>query len=233
MPSSWRDRLDERDVRALAEGGYGGSVGLSGRVALAVIDVTYGFVDHRPLPLQESIKRYPSSCGEAGWAAIGVIRELLEAARLHGLPVIYSGGVGDRDHANKWKNKHRKAPFQPDDAYEIVAEISPREEDLVVRKSCPSMFFETSTADQLRELDVSSLIITGGTTSGCVRATVVDAFSHDFLVTVTEDGVFDRAELSHAVSLFDMDQKYADVVPSSEVLQRIATATDGWLPDED
>jgi maleamate amidohydrolase len=75
----------------------------------------------------------------------------------------------------------------------------------------------------LNDLDRDTLIITGATTSGCVRATVADAFSYGFHVIVAEDGVFDRGEVSHAINLFDMDQKYADVMPSADVLVYLET----------
>jgi nicotinamidase-related amidase len=72
---------------------------------------------------------------------------------------------------------------------------------------------------------VDTVIVTGCTTSGCVRATVVDAFSNGFATLVVEDGVFDRGELSHAVNLFDMDQKYADVITADEALTYLATVS--------
>jgi nicotinamidase-related amidase len=68
-----------------------------------------------------------------------------------------------------------------------------------------------------------TLVVTGGTTSGCVRATVIDAFSFNFPVLVVEEGVFDRGELSHAVNLFDMDQKYANVVPAADAVGYLAS----------
>ena len=82
-----------------------------------------------------------------------------------------------------------------------------------------SAFFGTPLMTYLNDLDRDTLIITGATTSGCVRATVADAFSFGFHVIVVEDGVFDRGEVSHAINLFDMDQKYADVLSSSEVIE--------------
>jgi isochorismate hydrolase len=74
-------------------------------------------------------------------------------------------------------------------------------------------------------------VVAGTTTSGCVRATVIDAFSSNFRSIVVEDGCFDRAQASHAVSLFDMNAKYADVVDSTDVLQHIATLPDDLFPN--
>lgn len=230
--TSWRERLDPRDRDILERGGYGNRAGLRGKTALAVVDVTYGFTDHDPLPLAESIKRYPSSCGEEAWRAIYVINMILEAARLRGIPIIYSAGKGDTDHTNTWSTKRPITASQPSDAYNIVTEIAPLPHETVFRKSAPSMFFGTPAAEHLRKLEIDSLIVTGGTTSGCVRATVTDAFSHNFLVTVVEDAVFDRAQLSHAISLFDIEHKYGDVIPSTEVLPLINTASEGRIPGE-
>ena len=85
-------------------------------------------------------------------------------------------------------------------------------------KQKPSGFFGTSPASDLTLLGCDSVIVVGTTTSGCVRATAVDAFSLNYRVTLAEEGCFDRSEASHAVSLCDMHAKYADVVPTSEVI---------------
>jgi maleamate amidohydrolase len=101
---------------------------------------------------------------------------------------------------------------------EIVATIAPGPKDIVVKKQKPSGFFGTNLASYLTLLGCDSVIIVGTTTSGCVRATVVDAFSLNYRVILAEEGCFDRSQASHAVSLCDMHAKYADVVPTAEVL---------------
>ena len=98
---------------------------------------------------------------------------------------------------------------------EVVAAI--RAGEIVIRKTQASAFFGTDLAAHLIYRGVDTLLIAGCTTSGCVRATVVDAFSHNLRVTVVEDGCFERCQASHAVNLFDMNSKYADVLPSGEV----------------
>ncbi len=85
-------------------------------------------------------------------------------------------------------------------------------------KQKPSGFFGTNLTSYLTLLGCDSVIVVGTTTSGCVRATVVDAFSLNYHVTLAEEGCFDRSEASHAVSLCDMHAKYADVVPTAEIL---------------
>ena len=216
--TSWRDLIGARDREVLEAAGYGHAVGLGETPALLVVDVTYGFVGREPLPVLESIRTYPSSAGEAGWEAIEVIERLLAAARGAGVPVLYSAGTGE---PGRWTDKRPSHVRQPPDAYEIVERIAPQPGETVIRKDKPSSFFGSPLAERLVELGVDSLIVCGGTTSGCVRATVVDAFSHDLRVTVVEDAVFDRVELSHAAALLDMEQKYADVRPSDEVIAEL------------
>jgi maleamate amidohydrolase len=101
---------------------------------------------------------------------------------------------------------------------EIVADISPQKHDFIILKKKPSVFFGTPLMSYLNKLDIDTVLVTGGTTSGCVRATVIDAFSYNFFVGVIEDCTFDRGEVTHAINLFDMDMKYADVMALHEVL---------------
>lgn len=213
--TSWRDLVGARDREVLEAAGYGHAVGLGERPALLVVDVTYGFLGRVPMPVLEAIQAYPSAVGEAGWEAVEVIERLLAAARGAGVPVLYSAGTGE---PGRWAHKRPSHLRQPADAYQILDRLAPRPGEAVIRKAKPSAFFGSGLGERLKELGVDSVIICGGTTSGCVRATVVDAFSHDLRVAVVEDAVFDRVQLSHAAALFDMDQKYADVLPSGAVV---------------
>ena len=87
-----------------------------------------------------------------------------------------------------------------------------------MRKTQPSAFFGTGYAEQLRKLGVDTLIVAGCTTSGCVRATVVDAMSYDFRTIVARDCVGDRSLQAHDANLFDMEQKYADLMDSEAII---------------
>ena len=104
-----------------------------------------------------------------------------------------------------------------------MAEIAPQPQDLLCLKQKPSGFFGTNLAAYLQLLGADSVIVTGTTTSGCVRATVLDAFSLNFRVAVAEEGCFDRSQASHAINLCDMHAKYADVVPTAEVIAYVQT----------
>ena len=105
----------------------------------------------------------------------------------------------------------------------IVTPIAPEPQDIVVLKQKPSGFFGTNMASYLTLLGCDSLIVTGTTTSGCVRATVLDAFSLNYRIALAEEGCFDRSQSSHAINLCDMNAKYADVVKTSEVLAFLDT----------
>ena len=104
------------------------------------------------------------------------------------------------------------------DGNEIVAMIAPGPRDIVIKKQKPSGFFGTNLASYLTLFGCDSVIVVGTTTSGCVRATVVDAFSLNYRIVLAEEGCFDRSEASHAVSLCDLHAKYADVIPTAEIL---------------
>jgi nicotinamidase-related amidase len=103
--------------------------------------------------------------------------------------------------------------------YEFVERVAPRDGDITIPKRHPSAFFGTTLTSYLIDLGVDTLFITGCTTSGCVRATVVDAFAYNFRVVVPHDAVYDRSPTVHAVNLFDMAQKYADVVSTAEAVK--------------
>ena len=108
--------------------------------------------------------------------------------------------------------------------YRILDEVAPIEGEVVLRKVAPSGFFGTPLAALLNDQRINTLVVAGESTSGCVRATVVDGRSYRFRMTVVEDCVFDRHEATHAINLFDMDQKYADVLSLDEVLPRLRAA---------
>jgi len=226
VAGEWRAVIGRRDRQIYDAAGYGRPATPRTRPMLLVVDVTYGFVGAERAPILESIETYPNSCGEAGWDAVEAIARLLPPMRRLGRPVIYSTGftqLGARGQG-MWAEKHPRATTTvPANSNLIPNEIAPRPDDIVLAKTKPSLFHGTPLVDLLMREGADTLIVTGGTTSGCVRATVVDAFSYNFPVLVVEEGVFDRGELSHAVNLFDMDQKYANVLGVEEVIEYLAT----------
>src|SRR6201999_1830903 len=109
----------------------------------------------------------------------------------------------------------------------IVTPIEPGPRDILIRKQKPSGFFGTNMASYLTLLGCDSVIVTGATTSGCVRATVLDAFSLNYRVAIAEECCFDRSQASHAINLCDMNAKYADVIKTAEVLAFFDTLPSG------
>ena len=219
----WDDAITARDKLVLQACGYGRVRGLGKRPALVVIDMNYNWVGDRREPVLESIKRIRHSCGEEAWDAVSVVQRLMIKARQKGIPVIYTTGLGvETNYESKrrpWKN-HRHDEDETNtfsQRMEIVKEIAPQPSDIVIHKLKPSGFFGTPLQSVLNDYGVDTLLVTGGSTSGCVRATVIDAFSFNYFVAVVEEGTFDRIQLSHRANLLDMNIKYADVMKAEQV----------------
>ena len=219
----WDDATTVRDKLVLKACGYGRVRGLGKRPALVVIDMNYNWVGDRREPVLESIKRIRHSCGEEAWDAVSVVRQLIDKAREKNIPVIYTTGLGAENNYESrrkpWKNdRHDEDETKAfSQRMEIVKEIAPQPSDIVIHKLKPSGFFGTPLQSVLNDYGVDTLLVTGGSTSGCVRATVVDAFSLNYFVAVVEEGVFDRIQLSHKANLLDMNIKYADVMKAKDV----------------
>jgi maleamate amidohydrolase len=222
----WNQFLTDRDKQVFAASGYGTRGGFGKRPALLVIDVNYAFCGDKAEPILESIKRWRNSCGEESWPAVAAIKSLIDKAHGKGLPVIYTTGIRRDDNwdSGSWSWKNNRSKEQPQvastnlDGNQIVDEIAPAPQDIVIYKQKPSGFFGTNMTSYLTLLGCDSVIVTGTTTSGCVRATVLDAFSQNYRVALAEEGCFDRSQASHAINLCDMNAKYADVVKTTEVL---------------
>lgn len=218
----WDDVLTERDRKVYGLTGFGEEMELGHKPALLIIDVTYKFVGDKSEPILESTKRFPLSCGEVGWTAVKNIQVLLDAARKKGLPILFAAPEvrPGTPHIGATKRHRAKKDFTPEMG-EIVREIASRDDEIVIHKETPSVFFGTPLMSYLTLHSVDTLVVCGTSTSGCVRASVVDAFSHGLKVAVVEECTFDRGEVSHKVNLFDMHQKYADVISLEEALEYI------------
>lgn len=233
----WDRFLTERDKQVFAAGGFGALQGYGRRPAVVVVDVNYSFCGERPEPILESIKRWRASCGDEAWVGVEAIRRLLLAARSRGLPVIYTTGErrDDRWDVGSWAWKNPRVTEKPrteeggHGGYTIVKEIAPQASDIVILKHKPSAFFGTPLHSFLVQLGADSLLLTGTTTSGCVRATAIDAFSYNYRVAVVEEGCFDRSQASHALSLCDLHAKYADVVSLEDALRFVDTVPTGMF----
>jgi nicotinamidase-related amidase len=190
--------------------------------ALIAIDLYELAYQGGPKRVAEVARTYPSSCGINAWRAIEPTKRLLAAARAAGLPVVYSttdARPNSRPSAVKSTKRQRQATDPA--LYAIRPEFAPEPGDLVITKQRASAFFGTPLAAHLVELGVRSVIMIGESTSGCVRASAVDAYSHGFHVVLVEECCFDRSELSHKVNLFDLHHKYADVMGVERVVAEL------------
>jgi len=199
--------------------GFGNRIGFGDRPAVIVVDFFRGCTDPAYL-----------GGGNVG-AAVERTAVLLARARAAAVPVIYSI-VSYRDDLGDagWfgvKVPSLKALQLGTPAVEIDERVAAQPEDHIVWKKMPSVFFGTHLTTLLAHLRIDTLLVTGCTTSGCVRATVVDGCSHGYRVIVPRECVGDRAEAPHEANLFDMDQKYADVVPMAQAIEYLGAVEAG------
>jgi nicotinamidase-related amidase len=187
---------------------FGGQFGFGKRPALVVIDMAYGWTD-------------PAYAGGSARldAAVDAIRRLLPAARRQGVPVFYTTAASDVPQA---KTASQASPgFRPWDAHacEIDDRLRPAPGELVIRKEHASAFAGTSLVGHLIAHQVDTLLITGCSTSACVRATATDAKSINLKPIIIREAVQDRSEIAHEFTLCDIQARFADVVSVDAALQ--------------
>jgi maleamate amidohydrolase len=192
------------------------------RPALLAIDLYNLVFEGGPRPVAEVVQAHPSSCGIHAWNAIAPLQELFALARSRGLPIFYTTTETRKEVDPERVRATHRAGRVGEDAFRIRDEFRPEPGDLVIYKERASAFFGTSLIAHLKGRGVESLIVCGESTSGCVRASVVDAYSYGFHTVVVEECCFDRSPLSHAINLFDMHHKYADVMDLAELKRKLA-----------
>ena len=211
-------------------------VGFGERPALLLIDLYRWVFGDKPEPVVEAIKTWPGSCGLAGWNALPYIQKLLAKAREVEIPVIHVTGL-DGVNVAPWafrRDGAKRATMDNEELdrvrrkFDIVDEVKPIPGETVLKKTSPSAFWGTPLVGHLNFLGVDTIITCGESTSGCVRASVVDGTTNRIRMIVAEECVFDRHEACHAINLFDMNQKYADVLPLDEILKYL----DGWRAEK-
>jgi nicotinamidase-related amidase len=168
-------------------------------------------------PPAELHRQHPSSCGVFAHTAIEPTQRLLAAARAAGLPVFYTT-MDTRPDASPivTATKRQRVPRDPS-VYAIKGEFKPQPGDVIITKQRASAFYGTPLLAHLTQLGIRTILICGESTSGCVRASAVDAYSNGFHVVLVEECCYDRHELSHKINLFDLHHKYADVIHVAEV----------------
>ncbi len=223
MPRIWDDVIGPEVQETYRRAGFGRPAGFGRRPAVLLIDlyvtdIPLGGAGPRdfsdPLPLGADLN-------------IDAVQKLIAAARAHRLPIFYSNMMFEPDGRDLGGSLHKNraaaalAKQLAGRPYPWLDGIAPAQEDWVIYKQRPSAFFGTSLASHLIKLGVDTVIVGGQTTSGCVRATVLDSFSYGFRTIVAEECTYDRCVPCHKVNLFDMHQKYADVLALSDVLANI------------
>jgi maleamate amidohydrolase len=192
--------------------GFGGRGGFGPRPALVVIDMTLGFTDPQS----------PLGCDLEG--PVAEIQKLLEAARRAEIPIVFTTVAyreSDKLTAAAFIDKvPALLTLEAGTRWaEIDPRIAPQKAEPVLNKLFASGFFGTGLSSLLTAAGVDTLIITGASTSGCVRATAVDALQYGFRPVVPREAVGDRNEQAHEANLYDIDAKYGDVVPMGKVLE--------------
>jgi maleamate amidohydrolase len=219
----------EREISDAA--GYGKRIGFGLRPAVLIVDATYSFCGREPKPILDSIADQRRSCGEFAWQTVEAGAALIAQARRVGAPVIYSAmedPATPEYEPGLWRAKNRRGledngvnPDPEKGENQIIAELAPEPGEMVFSKNKPSLFFGTGLLPYLIAHRIDSLIICGGTSSGCVYATAVDGFSHNFKVAVVADATFDRIQTAHWVFLADIDMKYGDVITIGAAIQHL------------
>lgn len=208
-----------QDLSANYRLAYDNRIGYGEQPALILVDLVQAYFDEE-CPLYAGVED-----------AITSALRILDAARAAGIPVIYTNVVY-RDDGSDGGVFFRKAPVLKyfvagHPMADWAAGIEPADEELIISKQYPSAFFGTSLASTLHVMGVDTLIVTGVTTSGCIRATAVDAMSHGFIPIVVADACGDRHEAPHEANLFDLNAKYADVVDESEAIDYLQSRVQG------
>lgn len=212
----WRDIVSDEILRVYEP--YHRDVYVGESPALLAIDLYNLVYRGGAKEPHEIIGDYPSTCGKYAWDAVEPTKALFAAARKAGVPVLYTTAPMTSDVV---ATNRQAGLASSNEDYEIFDAFAPQEGDIMIVKERASAFYGTPILPELNRLGIKSLIVCGESTSGCVRASTVDAYSAGYHVTLAEECVFDRSLLSHKVNLFDLHHKYADVLGVDEIVAHL------------
>jgi maleamate amidohydrolase len=222
----WEKYLGEADLATLTRGRFARQMGFGNTPALVVIDAQRYMVGE---PGED--EQWPSSCGEVGRTAMQQIKRLVQAAQAHGVPCFFTRFELDPSGRDIGVYARKRDLLSSEHwclagtvGAELSPELVPGKNDIEFVKKKPSGFHGTPLLGYLVDRNVDTVIVVGGATSNCVRATVFDGASYNFRVIVPHEAVFDRFPISHAISLFDMNRQFADVVAVDDVLKYLERA---------
>jgi nicotinamidase-related amidase len=225
----WDQFLTEADKAVLARGKFGRRMGFGQRPVVLVIDAQRYMVGE-----PEDEKNWPSSCGEVGREAMRHIAQVVRTAQQAEVPCIFTRFEIEPSGIDMGVYQRKRDLLESDRwclAGSLGAELSPllapAARDLVFVKKKPSGFHGTPLLGYLIDRGIDTVIVVGGATSNCIRATVFDCASYNYRAIVPQEAVFDRIPISHAISLFDMDRQFADVLPTPEVIDYLSACQSG------
>lgn len=213
----WMKAIPQSELATYKSAGFLTDMKIGARAALIVVDVTYGFTGYEGQTLEESIAEFGSACGPVSWEAVPKIAALIDMFRTRDLPIVFTNSNGnDVPFAGK-ATKSKRTKASPPRHNDFPDAVMPRDGEWVLGKTKASAFFQTPLASYLVKNGIDTLIFCGVSTSGCVRASVVDGFSNGFSTFVVDECCFDRSQFAHSANLFDMNAKYASVVSLDEM----------------
>lgn len=216
----WDDVLTETDRIVIEKGKYGQPRGYGKKPLLLCIDLQPNYIG-ADMPIEQQLDEWPSGGGAAAWAGVRKILSLRDAAREAGVPVFYTRNVQNStalfdNFAGKRKRDNSKfIDGHPNS--DLLPCVKPLPDEMIIPKSYASAFYGTPLQSYLITLGIDTVIIVGGSTGGCCRATAVDAATRSYHLIYVEDCLFDRIEVSHKAALLDVWMKYGDVVDSENV----------------
>lgn len=213
----WMKLIPEEELETYRKAGFMQPVEPGKKPALVVVDVTLGFTGSPGLTLAEAIDEFPTAAGPVSWETMPKVRSLIELFRKSDLPIVYTrANMYNVSFVGKATKARRRQGATGGRFNDFPPEIAPRDQDWVLEKFRASGFFQTPLMAYLTQQGVDTIVVCGVSTSGCVRATVVDGFSNGFTTFVVDEACFDRSPFAHAANLFDMQAKYATVVDLAE-----------------
>lgn len=226
MKRQWDDLLTDIDRIVIEKSRYGQPRGFGKKPLLLVIDAQPNYVG-ADKPIEEQLDEWPAGGGQNAWAGVSRILSLRDAAREAGIPIFYTRHVQNAtskfdSFATKTKRDQTKF-VDGNPAAELLPEVQPLPDEMVIPKSYASAFYGTPLQSYLIKLGIDTVIIVGGTTSGCCRSTAVDAATRNYNVGFVEDCLFDRITVSHKAALLDVWMKYGDVITSDYVKEYFKT----------
>jgi len=216
--NKWKGYVPQDELEALSKAGMGKNMGFGKKPAILIVDMTYLYVD----------PAFPLAAGKGMWHVADAISQLLKASREKNIPAFYIRRNKRTLPVEKGLHVHKLASFSSPLLYDPKADewppsIAPTEKDVVIEKPKYSPFFETPLRSMLTYHGIDTLIVTGVSTSACVRCAAVDAFQCNIRPIIPEECVGDRSAAAHRANLFDIQMKFGDVLSLKEVLDWIQT----------